>query len=215
VIVVVGSPAWRAAEPAGPDGRACRVALAAAERGGAVELIGRAGDDPAGDALLLALARAHVGHVALLRDPARATPIVDAVADEESVSPIEDGVSAATPGRAASGPVLEPADVSLAMRYLPSYDVIVVTDDVPADALPVVVEAAEFGGARLVVLVGEGSAPPDGLPEAALVLEAPSDDPDGAFAALVGGYAAALDAGSTPEEAFVAARGNAWERPVA
>ena len=83
VIVVVGTPAWRAAEPAGPDGRACRVALAAAERGAAVELIGRAGDDPAGDAMLLALARAHVGHVALLRDPARPTPILAAATDDE------------------------------------------------------------------------------------------------------------------------------------
>ena len=43
MIVVVGAPAWREAEPAGPDGRACRIALAAAERGSGVELIGRSG----------------------------------------------------------------------------------------------------------------------------------------------------------------------------
>ena len=49
-----------------------------------MELIGRAGDDPAGDAMLLALARASVGHVALLRDPARPTPIVADVSDDES-----------------------------------------------------------------------------------------------------------------------------------
>ena len=120
VIVVVGSPAWRAAEPAGPDGRACRVALAAAERGAAVELIGRAGDDPAGDAMLLALAGAHVGHVALLRDPARPTPIVVHAAEDDLSVTESDPDAAATPTPAiASGPILEPADVSLGLRYLP------------------------------------------------------------------------------------------------
>ena len=114
-----------------------------------------------------------------------------------------------------SGPVLEPADVSLALRYLPGYDVIVVTDDVPAAAIPVAVEAAAFAGAHLVVLVGNGSAGPEGLPPEALVLETPAEDPDGAFAHLVGGYAAGLAAGESPADAFAAARGDRWERPVA
>jgi hypothetical protein len=216
VIVVVGTPAWRAAEPAAPDGRACRVALAAAERGAAVELIGRAGDDAAGDAMLLALARAHVGHVALLRDPARPTPIVAAATDDELSVTASDAETAATPSQAmASGPILEPADVSLGLRYLPSYDVIVVTDDVAGAVIPVAVEAAEFAGAHLVVLVGEGSAPPDGLRIEALVLQAPTEDLDGAFATLVGAYAAALAGGQAPADAFTAARGTAWEQPVA
>ena len=216
MIVVVGTPAWRAAEPAGPDGRACRVALAAAERGAAVELIGRAGDDPAGDAMLLALAGAHVGHVALLRDPARPTPIIAAVAEDEPSVTDSDADAVATPTPAiVSGPILEPADVSLGLRYLPAYDVIVVTDDVAAEVIPVAAEAAEFASAHLVVLVGEGSAPPDGLPADALVLQAPADDPDGAFATLVGAYAAALAAGEAPADAFTAARGASWERPVA
>jgi sugar/nucleoside kinase (ribokinase family) len=132
MIVVVGTPAWRTAEPAGPDGRACLVALAAAARGAAVELIGRAGDDPAGDALLLALAKARVGHVALLRDPARPTPVLAGTADDAtSVADPESNAGATPTAAAASGPILEPADVSLGLRYLPSYDVIVVTDDVP------------------------------------------------------------------------------------
>jgi hypothetical protein len=46
------------------------------------------------------------------------------------------------------------------------------------------------------------------------VLEAPVTDPDGAFADLVGSYAAALDAGADPAAAFAAVRG-AWERPGA
>jgi hypothetical protein len=213
VIVVVGTPAWRAAEPAGPDGRACLVALAAAERGAAVELIGRAGDDAAGDALLLALAKANVGHVALLRDPARPTPMVAGVADDASSVTDADREAVPTPA-GTNGPILEPADVSLGLRYLPSYDVIVVTDDVP-DAIPVAAEAAEFGSAHLVVLVGERSASPEGLPPDALVLQAPAEDPDGAFAVLVGAYAAAYAAGEGPKEAFTTARGAAWERPVA
>jgi hypothetical protein len=216
VIVVVGAPAWRAGEPAGPDGRACRVALAAAERGAAVELIGRAGDDPAGDAMLLALARANVGHVALLRDPTRPTPIV-ARAAEDQLSVTDDDPATAGPPTAASAsrPILEPADVSLGLRYLPAYDVIVVTDDVEAAVIPVATEAAEYSGAHLVVLVGEGTAPPDGLPADALVLQAPADDPDGAFATLVGAYAAARAAGEAPADAFATARGASWERPVA
>ena len=39
----------------GMDSEGCRSALAAAEAGSAVELVGRVGDDPTGDALLLAL----------------------------------------------------------------------------------------------------------------------------------------------------------------
>ena len=70
MIVVVGTPAWRPTEPAAPAGLACGIALAAAAHGAAVELVGRTGDDPAGDALLIALAHAGVGHVARLRDPA-------------------------------------------------------------------------------------------------------------------------------------------------
>ena len=45
--------------------------MAAAAPRAAVEIVGRVGDDPDGDALMIALARAGVGHVAVLRDPAR------------------------------------------------------------------------------------------------------------------------------------------------
>ena len=181
-----------------------------------MELIGRAGDDAAGDAMLLALARAHVGHVALLRDPSRPTPIVAVAFDDEVSVSAPDADPVSTPGSLTPGrPVLEAADVSLGLRYLPSYDVIVVTDDVTADVIPVAAEAAEFASAHLVVLVGEGSAPPDGLPADAVVLQAPLDDPDGAFATLVGAYAAALASGQAPADAFTAARGASWERPVA
>jgi bifunctional ADP-heptose synthase (sugar kinase/adenylyltransferase) len=210
VIVVVGTPAWREADPAGPDGRACLIALAAARRGAGVELVGRAGEDRAGDALMVALARVGVGHVALLRDPTRPTPIVAPALEAPSLLD-DDGEEPARPS--SDGPILEPADVSLGLRYLPSYDVIVVSDDVDPTIVAVAGEAAAFGDAHLVVLVPAGGAAADGA-AGATVLEAPVTDPDGAFADLVGSYAAALDAGSDPAAAFAAVRG-AWERPGA
>jgi sugar/nucleoside kinase (ribokinase family) len=213
VIVVIGIPTWRASDPPGPDGRACRIAVAAAARGAAVELVGRAGDDGAGDQLMLALAKAGVGHVALLRDPVRATPVVASAPDDDSVVPGGDRELDVLTG-SADAPILEPADVALALGYLPSYDVIIVADDVPAEVVPIAGEAAEFGGAHLVVLVGEGNAAPHGVPARAAVFAAPRDDSGGAFDVFVGMYAAAIDAGDTPAEAFARARGSGWERPV-
>ena len=106
--------------------------------------------------------------------------------------------------------MLEPADVSLGLRYLPGYDVIVVTDDVAAEAIPVAAEAAEFAGAHLVVLVGEGSAAPEGLlPRRSCsrhpltILTVPSRPWSAAMRP-------ALAAGESPADAFAAARGASW-----
>jgi sugar/nucleoside kinase (ribokinase family) len=221
MIVVVGSLAWRAAEPSGPVGRACAIALAAVARGASAEVIGRAGDDAAGDALVLALSRAGVGHAAVLRDPSRPTPILaPAVELDEAASPFAD----APAGRGASGdssapeaPRLEAADVMLAMRYLDPTGVLVITDDVPLDALAAAVDESRFAGTRLVVLLEAGTRPggavPAGLPADATVLTAPdeADAEPGAFEALVGAYAAALDRGVAPETAFASAAGVGWE----
>ena len=59
--------------------------------------MGRAGDDPAGDALMLALASAGIGHVAVLRDVA-ATPVLPplAVPDDEAAEDIEAAVAGET-----------------------------------------------------------------------------------------------------------------------
>ncbi len=103
MIVVVGNPVWRAAEPAGPAGRACDIAVEAARRGTSVELVGRTGDDPAGDALLLALGRAGVGHVAMLRDPSRATPIAAPAAEDAEDEDDGDDRSPAADGAGAEG----------------------------------------------------------------------------------------------------------------
>jgi hypothetical protein len=219
VIVVVGVPAWRAAEPVGPDGRACGIALAAAGRSAPVELVGRTGDDAAGDALLLALTRAGVGHVAMLRDPARATLILEPVlADDEAASPVGGDGTGSLDARgpamlpAQSAPHLESADVSLGLEYLTGYGVLVVTDDVPESVVPVAIEAAAFAGAHLVLLVPPGREVPAVMPVEATVLAAPDEADEGAFATLVGAYAAALDAGISPAAAFAAATGDAgWE----
>jgi sugar/nucleoside kinase (ribokinase family) len=221
MIVVVGSLAWRAAEPSGPAGRACAIALAAAGRDATVEVIGRAGDDPAGDALLLALARAGVGHAAVLRDPSRPTPIAAPAPDpDETSSSFADapaGLGAGGASPAPEGPRLEAADVMVAMRYLDPTGVLVITDDVPLDALAAAVDEGRFAGTRLVVLLAPGTRPggavPAGVPADATVLAAP-DEPDaepGAFEALVGAYAAALDRGVSPEAAFASAAGAGWE----
>ena len=224
MIVVVGVPAWNGAEPARPAGRACQVSLAAAALGAAVELVGRTGDDPAGDALLIALARGGVGHVALLRDPTRATPIAARVGsgdpdreDDTSLLLADEAEGpSATPRATAAGPVLDAADVSLGLRYLADYTVVVVSDEASPAVVRMAAEAATFAGAYLVVLAGTDF---DGRPELSgsttTVLEAPADDPDGAFAALVGAYAAGLDAGIAPDAAFQAALATGWEAPPA
>ncbi len=214
MIVIVGGLAWRQGDPSGPAGRACEVALAAAAAGSRVEIVARAGDDPTGDALMLALAREGIGHVAVLRDPARPTPVLaarTAAGDDEPAHAVAAAAepSAPPPTGPPPGPALDADDVSLGLHYLTDFGVLVVTDDVPAAAVPVAVEAAGFAGAHLVLLVADG---PDGdapaltLPAASTVLAVPADD-EGAFARLVGAYAAALESGAEPAAAFASAVG--------
>ena len=216
MIVIVGLPAWNPGPPPLPAGRACGIALAAAGSGARVALMGRIGDDPAGDALLIALGRAGVGHAALLRDPARSTLIrrlPETEGDELFEAALRNGHRPALDVDEA-GPRLEPADVELGLRYLGAFDVLVVDDNAPIDVIPACVEAAAFAGARLVVLIRSPDGAPDGLPEDTTVLVAPEEDGE-AFPRLVGRYAAALDAGSEPEAAFAAVAGDGWERPGA
>jgi hypothetical protein len=217
VIVVVGNPAWNPGPPPGPGGRAASIGLAAAEAGARVEIMGRIGDDTAGDALVIALAQAAVGHAAVLRDPVRPTLSVasaDIVDDDVLGRPDEASDRRPAGSATPAGPSLGPADVSLGLRYLTGFEVLVVADDAPAAVVPACVEAAAFAGARLVVAVAASGPVPDGLPPDATVLQAP-DDAGEAFARLLGRYAAALDGGVEPAVAFATARGDAWERPGA
>jgi hypothetical protein len=220
MIVVVGRVAATAGETPNVSGLAGAIAMAAATAGRRVELVAKLGDDPAGDQVLLALNRARVGHAAVLRDPARPTPIVEDVAtdgnpaDEASAADdllggelLADPIAApaaSDPGAERPGLDLAPADLELALRYLTDAAVIVLAD--PAAALvPIAADGAGFSGAALVI-AGDAAALPSGDDVAgATVLAAPANDPGGAFPALVGGYAAELDAGQDPSSAWEAA----------
>ncbi len=218
MIVVVGLPAVSPGPPPLPAGRAAAIALVAVKAGARVELMGRIGDDPDGDALLLALARAGIGHVAVLRDAARPTIRLrpSAAAEDDDQRPEAALLGAQDPALEADGegPRLDPADVALGLRYLTEFDVLVVADDAPDAVIPACVDAAGFAGARLVVAVRSAGAVPDGLPDDATVLIAPEEDGE-AFPRLLGRYAAALDSGSEPEAAFAVVAGDGWERPGA
>ena len=168
MIVVLGSPRYRPGStdrPSGVAGLAAGIAAAATGAGAAVQLVGRVGEDPAGDATLLALTDLGIGHVATLRDAARPTPVepapialdpdlvddVDPFMDPADGSP-DDGTSI-RPGATAT---LDPDDVGLALRYLDGYRVIVVADALSRPGLDAAAEAAAYGGARLVVIVAGG-----------------------------------------------------------
>jgi hypothetical protein len=201
VIVVVGSPVGRIVQPRITlSGMAGETARAAAAAGAEVQLVGRVGDDPAADALLLELAAAEIGHVAVLRDPARPTPVereADAVSTDPE--PLESGTEPTVP------PVpieLDPGDVDLGLRYLTEFAVLVIEPPASPDVLRVAIDGARWANAALILVV-DGDTPPDvGSAPDAIVLEAPVDDPDGAFAMVVGRLAAALDAGADPATAF-------------
>ena len=194
MIIVLGRPTL-ADGPAGPvpAGLACAVAVAAAALGSRVELVGSVGDDAAGDAAAIGLARAGVGHAALLRIPAAATP------------------------RAGTGDPptrLDPADVELALRYLSDAAVLVVADAVPADVAAVGAEAAAYAGAAMIILLGQPDAAAVDAWPGATILEAPGDA-EGPFASAVARYAAALEAGADPAVAMRGAVEAAGWEPVA
>jgi hypothetical protein len=229
VIVVVGLAALRTT-PAGAGeavGAAPEIAAAATADGAVVEIVTKVGEDGAGEELLLALGRAGIGHLAALRDPTRPTSL--AMADVEVPEEDLDVISillaegeGSTEGRPDEPPpgappesspavTLEPADVALGLQYLREYRVLVVVEPLGEVGAAVVAEAAAFAGATLVVVAQPGVVVAPAY-AAATLLEAPVDDRDGAFAGLVGRYAAALDRGIAPAEAFRAATSaGGWE----
>jgi hypothetical protein len=214
VIVVIGALGLRGSieEPA-PDGLAPEIARAAAAAGARVELISKAGDDPAGDAVLIALARAGVGHVATLRDPSRHTP-VRALAEEptdpaDPALDIDAGAERngheAAPTRpdqavADSSPTLDAADVELALRYLTDFEVLVAVHAPPA-ILAEAVAAAGWSSARLVLVTLPDADVPPGVPADVLVVAAAADDAEG-VGARIGRYAAALSRGDDAAAAY-------------
>lgn len=202
MIAVVGNP-FALAPDVGPGvaGPAARAASAAAKAGAAVELVGKIGDDARGDEVVLALAAARVGHVAVLRDPWHATPVVAAAtAPAATIDADDDTAPAIHPGDAAMRPSLDAADVELALRYLPDQRAIVVAEPQTDAIVRVVVDAAAYAGAALVLVVPAGWT--GDVPAGALVLEQPGDGGDGAFATLLGELAAELDRGVEADAAL-------------
>ncbi len=208
MIAVIGTPRLQGQGPdADVAGLAASIAAAAAAAGSRVELVGKVGDDPAGDTVLLALARHQVGHVATLRDPARMTPVVT-VADDPADLDLDIDVDAApeapdpTAQAPAASPVLEAADVSLAMRYLPELAVIV-TVHVAPEVVAEAVAAAGWARTGLIVVVDPAADPPEVLPEGALAIAVADEDELGAGAgAAIGRYAAAIDRGEPADAAY-------------
>jgi hypothetical protein len=218
MIVVIGQPVLTRVDgnPVA-TGSAARIALTAADRGAAVQLIGKVGDDADGEALVLALGQGHVGHVALLRDPAHRTPVdVDAADAIEEELTETDEIPAPGAGRAGRDPAADPAldagDVELGLRYLTEFRVVVVADELGETALRVAADAAGWNNGTLLAVVPYGRPEPAGMPPDAIVLGAPVDDVDGVFDRLVGQLAAAIDAGADPQAAFrEAVAGAGWE----
>ncbi len=164
MIIVVGQLLYRAAEDGGSaEGLAARIGLAAASAGRSVQLVGKTGEDPEGDALLLALAHGGVGHVAVLRDAGMHTPIAEPIEadngslqDETSPATAPEVFDEATDGR--SG--LDAGDIDLALRYLTNFSVIVLAGTANDEIARVVASAADWADARLVVVVPSGVADP-------------------------------------------------------
>jgi hypothetical protein len=217
VIVVVGLPAYADS----PDGEKCagglavEIAAAAVRRGRTVELVGKVGNDGAGDAVVVALGRMGVGHAALLRDPVLPTPVFAAAPVDEDAAELDSDLPAGRllPEDPAARPALEAADVDLALKFLPQAGVVVLSGPLPEAAVTAAVDGAAFAGAGLIVLVSHGAVPA-ALPAEATVLETPPDD-DGSFGRMVGIFAGALDAGVDPVVAFREAVGSAGWEPVA
>ena len=213
MIVVIGQPLFLAMDGgAAAVGMPARIALAAAGNGRSVQLVGKAGEDPDGDAVVLALARGGVGHVALLRDAGMSTPRAPEVADD--IETADEAITTADPDALGVAqddrPLLDAGDVELALRYLTNFSVVVLGDQADEQIVGVVAAATGWAGAMLIVVVPPGATVPEALPADAIVFEAPDSDPDGVFAAMVGSFAAALDDGDDPAAAFrttVAAEG--------
>jgi hypothetical protein len=146
----------------------------------------------------------------MLRDAGRPTPLV---ADGDDDDGVEDELADTSP-RSRPPLSLEAADIELALRYLPDYRVVVIADVLDSPSTSTVVEATRWAGATLIALLPSGTRA-SGLPDDATILEAPAADPDGAFAAVVGAYAAALDRGATPADAFASASGGVGWSTVA
>jgi sugar/nucleoside kinase (ribokinase family) len=208
VIVVIGHPVARStADGRRPAGTAALAAIEAARGGATVQLVGKIGDDAAGDEVVLALADAGVGHVALLRDPARPTPLlIEGVETEDLDTGDETTVALIEPVDPERRPTLDAADVELGLRYLAEFRAIVVAEPLPDAVLRVAADAAAYVGAELILVTADAARPSLDLPADALVIGSGGDE-GGALASLLGRVAAAVDSGTPATEALSATVG--------
>src|SRR5215212_3803012 len=121
------------------------------------------------------------------------------------------GLTAAGAGHAtvvrSARPLMEAADLDLALRYLPDIRCVVLVSP-PAALLPVAMAGADFAGAPLVVVGPLDPAAltalegPDARSAPPIVLDPPPADPDDTFAGFVSNLAVRIDSGDAPAAAF-------------
>ncbi|NBW31955.1 MAG: hypothetical protein EBR48_04875 [bacterium] len=137
MIVVIGTLSARAEGSAfGLGDYSATVAIALAAAGEPVEMVSKIGVDAAGEALITKLAAAGIGHVALIRDGTLATAV-------EGADSLE----------------MDAADLQLALRYLTSFNAVLLVDPADDSVVTTVMDACTYVGARLVVTRPEGSTP--------------------------------------------------------
>jgi hypothetical protein len=106
---------------------------------------------------------------------------------------------------------LDRDDIELGLRYVPECRVLVAAEPLSRESTAAAADAATYHGAALIALIDAGAAP-GSLPENATVLELP-DEETGAFAELVGRYAAALASGTDAAVAWKSAVSESgWEQ---
>src|SRR5205085_2938595 len=114
-------------------------------------------------------------------------------------------------------PRLDAADIELGLRYVSDCRVLVIADSLDGAALAAAVEGARYHRAPLVVAAAFDASAAPALPDDSTVLDVPAQtEDDSAFAALVGRYAAQLDAGRGAADAWrdaISAIG--WEESTA
>ncbi|HUQ44612.1 MAG TPA: hypothetical protein VM451_09430 [Candidatus Limnocylindria bacterium] len=129
----------------------------------------------------------------------------DAAWDRVTLGLAAAGVGHATVVRSSRG-AMEPADLDLALHYLPDIRAIVLVHP-PASLVSTALAAASWSGAPLVLIGPPEASLPEADP-APIILEPPSDDPDGTFAGFVAALAVRLEAGDDPAKAWKATIGS-------
>ena len=124
----------------------------------------------------------------------------DSVGDRRLAGLVGAGIGHATVTRTAAN-AIEPADLELALRYLPEVRAIVLVRP-DASLVPAASAAAAWTAAGLVIIGPAGEPDVD-----AIVLDPPPSDPEGTFAGFVAALAVRLDAGEPA--------GTAWSATVA